>query len=89
MRPRDAAVGAEQQVLLDRELRKEPPPFRHQRDAEIDDLLGRAPDELVACAVDLGDDAAGRGTEHAHDAFHQRALAVAVGAEQHHRFVRA
>jgi len=40
---RGRAEGAEQQVLLDRELREEPPAFRHERDAEIDDLLRREP----------------------------------------------
>ena len=58
--PRGRAVGAEQQVLLDRELGKQPAAFRHQRDAEIDDLLGGAADEVVLDAVDLGDDRARR-----------------------------
>ena len=54
------AEGAEQQVLLDRQFREQPPAFGHQADAEIDDLLGRAADEIVRVAVDLGDDAARR-----------------------------
>jgi branched-chain amino acid transport system ATP-binding protein len=56
--------------------------------SEIDDLLGAAAHELVALAVDLRDDAAGAGLEDAHDALHERALAVAVGAEQRHRLAR-
>src|SRR5262249_26363194 len=82
---RSRAEGAEQQVFLDGQLRKQPPAFRHQGDAEIDNLLGRAADEVVPLAIDLGDDAAGGGPHHAHHAFHQRALAVAVGAEQRNR----
>ena len=42
------------------------------------------PTRSCVLPVDLGDDAAGARPHHAHDAFHQRALAVAVGAEQHH-----
>ena len=86
---RGAAEGAEQQILLDRQLGKQPPAFRHQRDAEIDDLLGGAADQIVMHAVDFGDDRAVARPHHAHDAFHQRRLAVAVGAEQHHGLAAA
>ena len=41
--------------------------------------------KIVRDAIDLGKDAPGTRAHHAHDAFHERALAVAVGAEQHHR----
>ena len=82
-RARGRAIGAEQQVFLDRQQRKQPAALRHQRDAEIDDLLGGAADQIVVDAVDLGDDRALARPHHAHDAFHQRRLAVAVGAEQH------
>ena len=85
LRARLRAEGAEQQVFLHRQFREQPAAFRHQRDAEIDDLLGVQADQIVLLAVDLGDDAAGGRAHDAHDAFHQRALAVAVGAEQRHR----
>ncbi len=67
-------------------LREQPPALRHEGDAEIDDRLGRQAHQLVARAVDLGGDAPGGRPHHAHDAFHQGALAVAVGAEQRDRF---
>ena len=86
---RGATVGAEQQVLLDRQFRKQPASLRHQCNAEIDDLFRGAADQVVVDAVDLGDDAAGARPDHAHDAFHQRRLAVAVGAEQHHGLAAA
>src|SRR6185295_15041727 len=60
-----------------------PPPLRYQRDAEVDDLLRRAADQIVLLAIDLRDDRSGAWPHHAHDAFHQRRLAVAVGAEQY------
>ena len=78
----------EQEILLDGKARKQAAAFGHERNAEVDDLLGGAADELVPLAVDLDGDAAGARTHDAHHAFHQRALAVAVGAEQHHRFAR-
>ena len=43
------------------------------------DLVGRSTEEIV----DLGDDRPGGRRHDPHDAFHQRALAVAVGAEQY------
>ena len=42
------------------------------------------PDEIVLDAVDHRDDAPGARPHDPHDAFHERALAVAVGAEQRH-----
>jgi hypothetical protein len=48
-----AAERAEQEILLDGEAREQAAAFRHQRDAEIDDLLGGAADEIVLFAVDL------------------------------------
>jgi hypothetical protein len=38
--------GAEQEVFLDREARKESSSFRHQRNAEIDMASGRMPTRL-------------------------------------------
>ena len=85
LRARLGPEGAEQQVFFHRQFREQPAAFRHQRDAEIDDLLGSHADQVVLLAVDFRDDAAGDGLNDAHDAFHQRAFAVAVGAEQGHR----
>jgi hypothetical protein len=55
------AEGAEQQVLLDRQPRERAAALRHQRDAEVDDLLGGAADQVVGLAIDLGEDAPVRG----------------------------
>ena len=52
LRARCRAIGAEHQVLLDRQLGEQPPAFGHQRDAEVDDLLGREPRQIVRGAVD-------------------------------------
>src|SRR5690606_29026397 len=82
--PRGLAERAQHQVLLDRQLREEAAAFRHERDPEIDDLLRALADELVLHAVDFQRDAALARPENPHDAFHERALAVAVRAEQHH-----
>ena len=81
-----AAEGAEQQVLFHRELREQAPSLGHERDSKIDDLFGRQLGQLVTFAVDIGDDAPGARSYDAHDALDQRALAVAVGAEQGHGF---
>ena len=58
--------------------------FWHQRYAEVDDFFGGAADQIVFDAVNLGNDRALVRLHDAHDAFHQRRFAVAVGAEQHH-----
>src|SRR5258706_863783 len=84
VRARRGAVGAEQQVLFDGQAREQPPAFRHQRDTEVDDLFGRAPGQLVFDAVYRRGDPARPRPHDAHDALHDRALAVAVGAEQGH-----
>src|SRR6516165_11683074 len=80
--PGTRAIGAEQEILLHRELREEPPALGYQRDPQIDDLLGRAPREIDAPAVGLQVDLAGVGSQETHDALDQGALAVAVGAQQ-------
>jgi len=84
-RARAPAVRPEQQILLHREPREKPPSLGHERDAEVHDLLGREAREVVLDAVDRCPDDARDRRHDAHDAFHQRALAVAVGAEQGHR----
>src|SRR6185503_6956508 len=52
------ARRAEQQVFFHSELWKQPAAFRHQCDAEIDNLLSGAADKVELFAVDLRDDAA-------------------------------
>src|SRR5262249_34534440 len=79
-----AAERAQQQVFLDRKARKQAPSFRYECNAEIDYLLGSATDEIVSLPVNLRDDAAAARAYDAHHAFHQGALAVAVGPEKHH-----
>ena len=79
---RGLPVGAEQQVLLDGEPREQPPPLRHQRDAEVDDILGGQADEVVLAPSTSATMLPRVGRTMPGDAFHQRALAVAVGAEQ-------
>ena len=54
---RGLAEGAEQQVLLHRQLREQAPALGDQGDAEVDDLLGGELGEVVGGAVDVGDDA--------------------------------
>ena len=79
-RPRALAaeLAADEEVLLDRERRKEPPALRHQRDAALHDLRrGEAADRLAAVAHHLRLDA-----DQAGDRLEQRALAGAVGADQ-------
>src|ERR1035437_9374542 len=82
LRARLRPEGAQQQIFFYRQFREQPAAFRHQRDAEIDDLLGSHSDKVMLLAVDFRDDAAGGRAHDAHDAFHQRAFAVAIGAEQ-------
>ena len=57
-------------------------PSGTMRHAEIDDGLGRQPGQIVRGAVDRQRHAAALRPDQAGDALHQRALAVAVGAEQ-------
>src|SRR5205085_4421334 len=56
---RRRAERAQQQILLDVQLGEQAPAFRHKGDAEIDNLLGRAADEIIGCAVDLRPDRPG------------------------------
>ena len=42
------AVGADQQIFLDRERRKQPAAFRHQSEAELDDLERRQRADIAA-----------------------------------------
>src|SRR5271157_6188068 len=50
--PRSRAIGAEQEIFFDRQHRKQSAPLRHERDAEIDDVLRGAADQVVMNAVD-------------------------------------
>src|SRR5439155_1285569 len=83
---RRLAESAEQEVLLDAELGKQSPSLGHHGDAQVDDLLGRQARQVMGFSIQVETDRAARGADHAHDAFHERALAVAVGAEQRHGF---
>ncbi len=87
--PRGGTEGAKQEVFLHCQPRKQPPALGHERNAEIDDLFGAAADEIVMNAFDFGDDRARARAHDAHDALHQRRLAVAVGAEQRHGLAAA
>src|SRR6516162_7017645 len=59
-RPVDApAVGADQQVFLNRKRGKEPPAFRYQSDTELDDFECRQRADIVASSFTA---AAGRGS---------------------------
>ena len=87
--PRSRAIGAEQEIFFDRQHRKQSAPLRHERDAEIDDVLRGAADQVVMNAVDFRDDRAFARPHYSHDAFHERRLAVAVGAEQHNGLATA
>ena len=88
LRPRGRTECAECEIFLDRQLRKQPASFRHQRDTEVDDFLGGEARQVVLDTIDLGDDASGARPHEAHDAFHERALAVAVCAEQNDSLAR-
>jgi hypothetical protein len=81
-RPGERPERPEEQVLLDRQSGEQPASLRHQRHAQVDDLLRGQTGEIVPLAVDLEHDRALRRAHHAHDAFQERALAVAVGAQQ-------
>ena len=72
------AVAADQQVLLDGQRGKQPPPLRHQRDAELDDL-GRAP--ARRSALPSSTHAVGACRNQAGDGFQKGRLAGPVGAD--------
>ena len=86
----DPAANPSQVVAAQRAVDHAAPTQRHharghQRHAQIHDLFGREPGQIVARSIDVQHDRSRLGFDHAHDAFHERALAVAVGAQQHHR----
>src|SRR6266850_4936957 len=82
---RRLAESAEQEVLLDAEPGKQAPPLGHHGDAQVDDLLRRETRQIVGFSVQIETDRTARRAHHAHDAFHERALAVAVGPQQRDR----
>src|SRR5581483_10394655 len=84
-----AAAGTEQHVFFHRLPWEQAATLRHQCNAEIDDLFGGHADEIVSLTVDLRCNGPRVRAYHAHHAFHQRAFAVAIGAEQHHGFAAA
>ena len=52
--------------------------------SEIDDILRLEPHQIVTLPVDLSHDPSRGRPDHAHHAFHQRGLAVAVSTQQRH-----
>ncbi len=75
-----AAVGADQQVLLDGQRRKQPPALGHQRDAEAHDL-GRA-ERADRLAAEIN--APGLARQQPGDGLEIGGLAGAVGADDRH-----
>ena len=75
-RPR-RAVAADQEILLDRQRGKQPPPFRHQRDAALTIRTARAPP--IALAVEA--DAPRRARHEPGDGLQEGRFAGAVGAD--------
>jgi hypothetical protein len=75
------AVGADLEVLLYAERRKQPPPLRHQRDARAHYLCRGQPANGPAAE----DDAFGRRRQQADKGFQERRLAGAVGADDGER----
>ncbi len=86
---RGFAECAQHQVLFHRQLGEEAPALGHERDAELHDRLGREGGEIMGHAVCLQDDTAARRPHEARHALHQRALAVAVGAQDGDRLALA
>jgi hypothetical protein len=82
------AECAQFQVLDHRQLGEQAAAFRHQRHAQIDDILRLAPRQIDPLAIPLQIDLPGGGLENAGQAFDQCALAVAIGAQQHDRLTR-
>src|ERR1700690_4161736 len=82
MRARLLTEPPEIEVLLDRQFWQKMPPLRHENHASRDDFLGRQADEIDGFTIDPRDDGASRRAKQAHHAFHQRALAVSIRAEQ-------
>src|SRR2546425_12575814 len=73
---RRLAEGAEQEVLLHAEPGEQAPPLGHHGDAQVDDLLRRQARQVMAFSIQIETDRTARGAHHAHDAFHEGALAV-------------
>ena len=64
------------------EARKQASPLGYEHDTKIDDLFRGHAGKVVVDALDHRGDASGVQGHHAHDALHERALAVAIRAEQ-------
>ncbi len=75
-------AGGGDEIFFDGERRKDPPPFRHQAEAQTGDGMRRQARERLPLEVDP---AAARPVE-AHDGAHRRRLAHAVAADQRHHF---
>ena len=72
------AIGADQEIFLDRERSEQPPAFRHQRHAELDDLVGRQRADVAAVETHAG---RGRARQQARDRFQESRFAGPVGAD--------
>ncbi len=66
------------QIFVDRQIRKNLPPFRHQADTELCDFIRWLATHLLPTETD----SAGAGARHAHDGADGRGLAHAVAAHQ-------
>ena len=81
-----AGVGAEHEVLAHGQLAEDAAALGHQRDAGLDDLMRRQRRQFAAAE---GDRPAGKVRHQAGDRLEERALAGAVGAEDHHHLAAA
>ncbi len=69
---------AEPEVLLDRQLREDPPPFGHERNPAARDLLGRTSEERLGAEANIAADH----RSNTHDRVERRRLAGPVRADQ-------
>ena len=76
------AIGAEIQILFHGEARKQTAALSHHRDPEFDNFLRPFADQVVNHAINGKGNGAGTRQHQTSEAFHQRAFAVAVSAEQ-------
>ena len=80
-----SAIAAHVEVFFDRQARKYPAPFRHQRDAHADTAMQRDPGHFGAIVTD----AARGGANQPGQCFQRSGFAGAVGTDQGHHFAGA
>jgi hypothetical protein len=83
-RPLPLELAADQQILLDGERGKQPPPFGHQRDAPCHHLVSRPALGMAAVEHDL----AARWRHQAGDGLEQSAFAGTIGTDHRDDLVR-